>query len=72
MPVYPRDILALVVQKSICRDVITGAGANVTQKGAKNQKFYSIFFKKSREWRGQSPFPGAHFPYFRSCPQLCR
>ena len=43
MPVYPRDILALVVQKSICRDVKTGAGANVTQKGAKNQKFYSIF-----------------------------
>ena len=72
MPVYPRDILALVVQKSICRDVITGAGANVTQKGAKNQKFYSIFFKKSRESKEQSSLAVTHFPYFRSCPQLCR
>ena len=24
------------------------------------------FTQKSREWKGQSPFPGAHFPYFRS------
>ena len=38
----------------------------MTKKRAKNEKFYSIFFKKSREWKGQSPFPGAYFPYFRS------
>ena len=30
-------------------------GVKVTKKRAKNQKFYSIFFKKSREWKGQSP-----------------
>ena len=33
----------------------SGAGAETTKKRAKNQKFYSIFFKKSREWKGQSP-----------------
>ncbi len=43
-----------------------GAGVNVMKERAAIKKFYSIFFKKSREWRGQSPFPGAHFPYFRS------
>ena len=32
-----------------------GAGVTVTKKRAKNQKFYSIFFKKSREWRGHEP-----------------
>ena len=47
-------------------NVKIGVGIKITKKRAKNQKFYSIFFKKSREWRGQSPFPGAHFPYFRS------
>ena len=30
-------------------------GVKVTKKRAKNQKFYSIFFKKSRDWKGQSP-----------------
>ena len=24
------------------------------------------FLKGWREWKGQSPFPGTHFPYFRS------
>ena len=32
-----------------------GAGVKVTKKRAQNEKFYSFFFKKSREWRGQSP-----------------
>ena len=41
-------------------------GAGGTKKRGKSEKFYSIFFKKSREWRGQSPFPGAQLPYFRS------
>ena len=36
------------------------------KKRVQNEKFYSIFFKKSREWKGQSPFPGAYFPYFRN------
>ena len=36
-----------------------------------DQKFrVKPFLKGLREWRGQSPFPGAHFPYFRSRPQL--
>ena len=43
-----------------------GAGVKGIKKRAQNEKFYSIFFKKSREWKGQSPFPGAHLPYFRS------
>ena len=47
-------------------NVRIGAGVKVTKKRAQNEKFYSIFFKKSRDWKGQSPFPGAHFPYFRS------
>ena len=48
------------------QNVKFGAGVKVTKKRAQNEKFYSIFFKKSREWKGQSPFPGAQFPYFRS------
>ncbi len=32
-----------------------GAGVKVTKKRGKNQKFYSIFFKKSREWKGHEP-----------------
>ena len=32
-----------------------GAGAGVTKKRGKSEKFYSIFFKKSREWRGHEP-----------------
>ena len=47
-------------------NVRIGAGVKVTKKRAQDEKFYSIFFKKSRDWKGQSPFPGAHFPYFRS------
>ena len=43
-----------------------GAGVNVTKERAAIKKVLLDFFKKSREWRGQSPFPGAHFPYFRS------
>ena len=43
-----------------------GAGVKGIKKRAQNEKFYSIFFKKSREWKGQSPFPGAPLPYFRS------
>ena len=32
-----------------------------------DQKFrIKPFLKGLREWKGQSPFPGAHFPYFRS------
>ena len=50
--------------------VTIGAGTGFAEKRGKSEKFYSIFFKKSREWKGQSPFPGTHFPYFRSCPQL--
>ena len=47
-------------------NVRIGAGVKVKKKRVQNEKFYSIFFKKSREWKGQSPFPGAQFPYFRS------
>ncbi len=47
-------------------NVRIGAGVKVTKKRVQNEKFYSIFFKKSREWKGQSPFPGAPLPYFRS------
>ena len=36
-------------------NVRIGAGVKVTKKRAQNEKFYSIFFKKSREWKGQSP-----------------
>ena len=43
-----------------------GAGVTVAKKRAQNEKFYSIFFKKSREWKGQSPFPGTYLPYFQS------
>ena len=57
---------AETVENKFCDNVKIGAGVKMTKKRAKNEKFYSIFFKKSREWKGQSPFPGAHFPYFRS------
>ena len=63
--------LASDCQKKFDGNVKIGAGVKVTKKRAQNEKFYSIFFKKSREWKGQSPFPGAYFPYFRSWPQLC-
>ena len=36
-------------------NVRIGAGAKVTKKRAQNEKFYSIFFKKSREWKGHEP-----------------
>ena len=36
-------------------NVKIGAGVKMAKKRAKNQKFYAIFFKKSREWKGQSP-----------------
>ncbi len=47
-------------------NVRIGAGVKVKKKRVKDEKFYSIFGGKSREWKGQSPFPGAQFPYFRS------
>ena len=47
-------------------NVRIGAGVKITKKRAQNKKFYSIFFKKSRASKGQSPLAGAHFPYFRS------
>ena len=48
----------------------TSADVKVTQKRGQSEKFYSIFFKKSRESKEQSSLAGAHSPYFRSCPQL--
>ena len=36
-------------------NVRIGAGVKMTKKRAQNEKFYSIFFKKSREWRGHEP-----------------
>ena len=36
-------------------NVRIGAGVKVTKKRAQNEKFYSIFFKKSREWKGHEP-----------------
>ena len=32
-----------------------GAGVTVAKKRAQNEKFYSIFFKKSRDWKGHEP-----------------
>ena len=47
--------LASDCQKKFDGNVKIGAGVKVTKKRAQNEKFYSIFFKKSREWKGQSP-----------------
>ncbi len=47
-------------------NVRIGSDIKITQKRAKNEKFYSIFFKKSRESKEQSSLAGARFLYFRS------
>ena len=55
-----------MIENGFGGNVRTGAGVTVTKKRGQNEKFYSIFFKKSREWKGQSPFPGTYLPYFQS------
>ena len=41
------------------------------REAGEGQKFrVQPFLKGWQEWRGQSPFPGGRFPYFRSGPQL--
>ena len=47
-------------KRIVCRALSRG-------HGGRHKKFrIDPFLKGSREWRGQSPFPGAYFPYFRS------
>ena len=44
-----------------------------SRRDVRHQKFrIKPFLKGLREWRGQSPFPGACLPYFRSFSRLLR
>ena len=49
----PRELGLLKIQFG--GSVRISAGVKLTKKRAQNQKFYSIFFKKSREWKGHEP-----------------
>ena len=70
---HERQQVVIFGEKNLCRNLKTGAGAKIAEKRAKIKKFrIKPFLKGLREWKGQSPFPSAHFPYFRSWPQLCR
>ena len=55
------------VEKPVCRKRKNRRWRQSYEKTGGNQKFrIDPFLKGSRDWKGQSPFPGAYLPYFRS------